>query len=380
MATGSHRDSPARRVLLAGGGSAGHVFPALAVVRSLEHRVRDLEFQWLGSDRIESTIVPAAGIPFQRFDIRFAYRALSIQNLNYYRQHILPILFGRPFLQARSMLDAYQPGLLLATGGYVSAPVIWAALDRNVPVALITLDDPPGAVNWHFAPQAWRVFTASPQIAEGFLGRCAQAKLRVCGYPAMPVSRNRVRVLRELGIDPERRVIVAMGGSLGATPVHRAVVSFLKRAADSPDPQWNKLALLHVAGERMQLMQSAVDSSQLPERPVQYRQVGFLEDSASVMAAADFYIGRSGAATVGELLQAGIPAFLIPDTQHRDRQQFGNAHQLQLTGQGHVSANANPDGREIMHWLERVWDAPRREAPEPAPASLIAEELTSLWQ
>ena len=91
----------------------------------------------------------------------------------------------------------------------------------------------------------------------------------------------------------------------------------------------------------MQLLQSSVDGSQLPERPVQYRQVGFLDDSASVMAAADFYIGRSGAATVAELIQAGIPSFLIPDTQHKDRQQFGNAAQLVRRGLGHVSPNAN---------------------------------------
>ena len=380
MATGTHRDAPARRIMLAGGGSAGHVFPALAVVRSLEHRQPDLEFQWLGSDRIESTLVPAAGIPFQRFDIRFAYRALTVQNIAYFRKHILPIFFGRPFFQARSMLDAYQPGLVLATGGYVSAPVIWAALERNIPVALIEMNSPPGGVNWHFSPRAWKVFAANPEIAQGFLGRCAGAKVKVSGYPAMPVSSNRVRVLRELGIEPDRKLVVAMGGSLGATPVHRAVVSFLRRAAESVDPQWNKLALLHVAGERMQLLQSSVDSSQLPERPVQYRQVGFLEDSASVLAAADFYIGRSGAATVGELVQAGIPSFLIPDTQHRDRQQFGNAAHMVRLGLAHVSDNANPDGREIMHWLERCWDCPRLPAPDPAPASLIAEELTSLWQ
>ncbi len=380
MAPGTHRDAPARRILLAGGGSAGHVFPALAVVRALEYRLPGLDFQWLGSDRIESTLVPAAGIPFQRIDIRFAYRALNLRNLTYFRQHVMPILLGRPFLQARSMLDGYKPGLVLATGGYVSAPVIWAAMERNVPVVLIEMNDPPGLVNWHFAPRAWRVFVANPDIALGFLGRCAQAKLRLSGYPAMPVSRNRGRVLRELGIEPDRRLLVAMGGSLGATPIHRTVASFIRRAAESPDPHWNKLSVLHVAGERMQLLQSSVDGSQLPERPVQYRQVGFLDDSASVMAAADFYIGRSGAATVAELIQAGIPSFLIPDTQHKDRQQFGNAAQLVRRGLGHVSPNANPDGLEIISWLEHVWDRPRQSPPDPAPASLIAEELMTLWQ
>lgn len=380
MDPGSHRDTAARRILLAGGGSAGHVYPALAVVRALEYRLPGLEFRWLGSDRIESSIVPAAGIPFQRIDIRFGWRAFNRRNLPYFREHILPILLGRPFLQARDMLDGFQPGLVLATGGYVSAPVIWAALERNIPVALIVIDDPPGGVNWFFAPRAWRIFTASQEIAQGFLGRTATAKLHVSGFPAMPVNRNRSRVLRDLGLDGRRRLLVAMGGSLGATPIHRAVASFIRRAAESPDPNWNNLAVLHVAGERMQLLQSATDASKLPDRPVQYHRVGFLDDCASVLAAADFYIGRSGAATIGELLQAGIPSFLIPDTQHRDRQQFGNAAQLARRGQGYVSPNANPDGREIIEWLERVWDQPRLSAPDPAPASRIAEELLALWQ
>ena len=379
METGTHRDQPARRILLAGGGSAGHVFPALAVVRALAHRLPGLELRWLGSDRIESSIVPAAGIPFQRIDIRFAWRAFNRKNLPYFRQHILPILMGRPFMQARDMLDGFKPGLVLATGGYVSAPVIWAALERNIPVALIEMNDPPGAVNWYFAPRAWRIFTASEQIALGFLGRCASAKLQISGYPAMPVNRNRSRVQRDLGLDSRHKLLVAMGGSLGATPIHRAIASFVRRAAESPDPHWNNLCVLHVAGERMQLLQSSSDPTQLPERPVHYRQVGFLEDAASVLAAADFYVGRSGAATVGELLQAGIPAFLIPDTQHKDRQQFGNAERLVLSGLGYISPNANPDGREIINWLDHVWEQPRRSAPDPAPASLIAEELLALW-
>lgn len=382
-----------KRVLFAGGGTAGHVNPGLAVYFALQRQGRAARRQsgnlagsgshlcalWVGSERIESRLVPAAGISFRQIDIRFSYRRPTPDNWRYYRAHILPILLGHPFRQARATLDIFQPDIVIGTGGYVSAPVLWAAQQRGVPYALIQCDAPPGLVNWHFADRAWRVFTATPVIARGFVGRCALGKLQVAGYPVLLHKRTREDLCSQLGLDPAKRLLVAMGGSLGAGAVHLAVSELLHAAALSRNKRLSDLAVLDIGGSREDLAASLLDPRSLPAGPIEFHHVGYLEHAIDALYAADFYIGRAGAATVGELVAVGIPSLLIPDPQHADRQQYTNAALLVERGQGTVLQQAQVTGHSILQWLEQMWDTPRLAPPSPA-ADGIAAELGGLWE
>lgn len=370
--------APARRILLTGGGTAGHVTPLLAVLSALKRRLPKLSATWVGSDRIESRLVPEAGVDFRHIDIRFSYRAPTWQNIPYYYKHILPLFMGRPFRQGLAAIDALKPGLVLATGGYVAAPLIWAALHRGVPVALLEINSPPGLTNWFFASRAWRVYCATREIASRFAVRCSQSKVIITGCPAMLPQRTRARVCQELGLDPARRILVAMGGSLGAGAIHRAVGELLAAATNNADPRWQQLALLSVAGERSELRESAAP---LPgaKCPVQHVAVDYIDDVPGVLAAADFYLGRSGAATVGELIASGLPSLLIPDPQHGDRQQYGNAAVLTSRGQGRLLEQQAVAGDAVLGWLHMVWDTPKLSPPDPPAATVIADDLLTAW-
>ena len=377
---GTHHAPRRKRLLLAGGGTAGHVNPLLAILERLEARDHRLKPLWLGSERIESTLVPAAGVPFQRIDIRFSYRSPTPNNWGYYREHILPILLGRPFRQALHAVDGFHPDLVLASGGYVSAPAVWAALHRGIPVALLQLDDPPGLVNSHFADRAWRVLCSTPPVVRQFAGRCAVDKLRVVGYPALTPRRGAREVFREYGLDEGRRLLVTVGGSLGAGAIHRATLAFMERTVAWPRARWLQLAVLHVGGERSELLTQALERKRFGASAVQYVHTGYLTDPMGVLMAADFYFGRCGAATTGELLAAGLPSLLMPDPQHADRQQYGNAQALAAVGQGEVLEEASPDqGSALMDWLLRVWNHERTPPPSPPAADLAAEELLEAW-
>src|SRR5690349_2447908 len=100
-----------RRLMLTGGGTAGHVNPLLAVLERLEARDPGLKPLWVGSERSESRLVPEAGVPFQRIDIRFSYRVPVPSNWGYYREHLLPILLGKPFRQAKGIVAGFMPDL-----------------------------------------------------------------------------------------------------------------------------------------------------------------------------------------------------------------------------------------------------------------------------
>lgn len=366
--------------MLAGGGTGGHVYPLLAILRALPPLDRS-DVMWLGSERIESQIVPEADVLFKQIDIRFSWRRPTPANWGYYMRNLLPILLGRPFRQAMDALRSFQPDLLLAAGGYVSAPAIWAAAQLGIPAALLEINDPPGLVNWWFAPEAWRIYCISADCAEGFSHRCSPAKLRVCGCPAMPPQRSRDEVCRAYDIDPARRLLVVMGGSLGSGAVHRLLAQTLDAARNSSDPRWEQLAVLNCGGERPGLMDEYRETEGGgPGGPIQYRRVDYLKDAPGAFAAADFYLGRSGAATVGELIASGPHCLLVPDPQHADRQQYGNARLLLARGQGSILEQKTASGEGVLSWLRSVWERPRVTPPSPPAAELIATDLLSRWR
>jgi UDP-N-acetylglucosamine--N-acetylmuramyl-(pentapeptide) pyrophosphoryl-undecaprenol N-acetylglucosamine transferase len=364
------------RLMLAGGGTAGHVNPLLAVAEAVRAAAPGTQLQWTGSERIESRLVPQAGVEFRQLDIRFSWRRPTPGNWGYYRRHILPLLAGRPFRQALAVLQAFRPQLLLASGGYVSAPAVWAAQRLGIPFALLQLDDPPGLVNWWFAPGAVRIYCATDSVVQRFSGRCAVSRLQVAGYPAMKSRLSRSEFYAAQGVDPARKLLLVMGGSLGAGAVHRLARQLLEAAAEQGDPRWKQLALLNVGGEREALAQQALGAG--PDGPVTLHQTGYLDHAVDAFAAADFYLGRCGAATAGELVACGIPALLIPDPQHPDRQQYRNADWLGQRGQAQVYEQGQVDGATVLRWLRQVWDTPRLPVPDPPAAQLVAADLLRL--
>jgi UDP-N-acetylglucosamine--N-acetylmuramyl-(pentapeptide) pyrophosphoryl-undecaprenol N-acetylglucosamine transferase len=369
---------PARpaRILLTGGGTGGHVYPLLAVVEALG---ASAEFHWLGSERSEAWIVPqfaiehGIAIDFHQLDIRFSYRLPTPRNWGYYRRHILPLLAGRPFRQARAAIGELQPHLVLASGGYVAAPALWAARQHGIPYALVQLDGAVGLVNAHFAPGASRIYVSSLRAFRWLAAHVPEQRLLLSGFPARRVMQSRRGVFEHYGFDPARRLLVIMGGSLGAGAIAglaAETISLLDESAYA-----DSLAILFSAGERVDTAQAIRDKG---TRRLQFTAVDYIGDSVSVLAAADFYLGRSGASTVAELVATGPHCLLIPDPQHPDRQQFHNAEVLALRGQGAVLEQRNASSAEVANWLKQVWGLSRTAVPPPA-AELIARDVTETF-
>ncbi len=364
-----------RRVLFTGGGTGGHVYPGLAVLDYLHRKVPRLVAQWVGSERIESKLVRDAGIDFHQIDIRFSYRRLTLANLGYYRDHLLPLVLGKPFRQAAFALESFRPDIVVGTGGYVSAPALWAAQQVGIPYALIQLDCPPGLVNWTMADKAWRIYASTNQVVRGFLGRCAQEKVVRVGYPAIPGKCSRAKVEENLGIEPNRKIMLCVGGSLGAGAINALAEQTLAAAKMSHDKQWDGLAVVHVGGTQS----LGAGGAGLVRGPVQYIHKDYIDNMGSLINCCDFYLGRSGAATVGELVAAGLHCLLIPDPQHVDAQQTFNAFELVRGGQGAILAQRDASGYDVIDWLRSVWDKPRVKPPMIPPADEIADDMLAIW-
>lgn len=313
------------RVMLTGGGTGGHIFPLLAVVEELRAISASCEFHWFGSRRMEAEIVPQAGIQGTFVSFTFSYRKLSLNALGYYLRTIPPWLLGSPVWAALKTLSRIQPDVVLSSGGYVSVPMLLAAKLSGIPIALLEINSVPGRATRGNARTAWRIYCATESIASQF-GSYPANKVLVTGYPVLKPMLTPSEARAHFGLPANLPILVIQGGSSGASPVNKVIDEMLQDVALA-NKRSGYLAILHQRGNAS----GDGTPSHLPHWP-HYRTISFDRHLTSLYYAASLYFGRSGAATVGELAAAKLPAALMPYTMHADKQQYSNANTLVSAG------------------------------------------------
>ena len=287
------------RLVLAGGGTGGHVYPGLSVAEALRRAVEDIELLYIGrAGGAEERIVGAAGLPF------VGVQAAGIRGKS-------PVEAGRGLLalaagvdQAWRALGRFRARSVFATGGYASVPVAVAARLRSVPIVVYLPDVHPGWAVRLMAHFAARVATTS----ERALPHLPREKTVVTGYPVrsafFAISRPAAR--ERLGLPPRAPVLLVSGGSSGSRDLNRAVARHL--------PQFLSLAhVVHSCGPafapELRRLAARVPRDDLRQR---YHLYAYLDDMPAAMAAADVAVLRAGASTLGELPATGLPAVLVP--------------------------------------------------------------------
>lgn len=350
-------DESQLRCLIAAGGTAGHVLPALAVADAL--RERGVHVTLAGSrERAEAHLVPAAGYELDTFAISGFPRRPGLGLLR-----ALVRAVRAPFA-CRRILARRRPHVVLGAGGYVGGPMVLAARTLGIPAALTEADAHLGLANRLAAPFARRVFLAFP--VEGRDGR----KDRVVGRPVPvrpPVAREAART--RFGLPALGPVLLVFGGSQGAQALNDVAVD----AFGSAGP-----AVLHLAGERY------VDALRPRVRRDDYRLVGYTDDFGAALAAADLALARAGG-SVWELAAAGVPAVLVPSPNVTADHQTKNARHFERTGGAVVVGE--PELGRVPELIRSLLDDPDRLAgmaeamravARPDAADMIAEELIGL--
>ena len=346
-------DERSLRCLIAAGGTAGHVLPALAVAEAL--RARGVEVTFAGSpERVEARLVADAGYPFDPFRVSGFPRRLGIGLISAAAQSV-----AAPFA-CRAILERRRPDVVLGGGGYVAGPMVLAAWTKRIPAALTEADAHLGLANRLASPFARRVFLAYPSGKERGVGRPIPSSSRV-------VPRDEAR--RELGLPLDGRVLLVAGALAGARSLNEAAVE----AFGEQGP-----AVLHLTGERdFELVRSRVARDDYVVLPS-------TERFGAALGAADLALARAGG-SVWELAAAGLPAVLVPYPHATADHQARNAEHFERAG----GAVVVPDSE-----LERAVDVVRsllgdeaelaamREAmlgaARPDAADEIAEELVQL--
>ena len=327
------------KYLLTGGGTGGHVYPALAIADELRRNDPQAEFVYVGlRGRIESRIVPHRGYPLRYVRSRPFPRSLSITAL---LKFAASLLVG--CMMAAQILLRFRPQIIISTGGYVSAPIIFAAgllCKIGLSGAKIFLYEPnaqPGLLNQAGGRFADRIGVAFEQAARWF----DMKRVCVVGHPVRSeiIAADRATARLALRLDEEAKVVFVVGGSGGAKAINRAVVEALPRLQKIPD-----IVILHVTGTVRAADYDAVADTQtrLEQADLQgdvaswYRRFDYIDGLELAYAAADLVVCRAGATTLTEISARRLPGILIPLPTAAEDHQAVNARDLERRGGGRI--------------------------------------------
>jgi UDP-N-acetylglucosamine--N-acetylmuramyl-(pentapeptide) pyrophosphoryl-undecaprenol N-acetylglucosamine transferase len=339
---------PSTEIIIAGGGTGGHVYPALAIADALVRsgvRKRRTDIHFVGSARgLEAWVVPEAGYEITLLPGRGITRNLSVTSIT----AVLSLLHG--LSKAFLLLVRRRPAAVISVGGYAASPASFAAVLLRVPVIVVEANAVPGAVNrilgWFAAANAvgWPGTKLRRATVTGNPVRDAVASVQR--------SDDRRRAAKaELGLPIDRPLVVVTGGSLGARRINRA-------AAELPSlwPADLPAGLLHIVGRRDWEDDTlrAVSSSALEVVAVRYQ-----ERMELVYAAADVLVARSGATTVAEICAAGVPSILVPIPGSPGDHQGANARMLAKANASVLVPDDDCTGQELVDQLVKLLSHPQ---------------------
>ena len=330
-------DTSVLRILIAAGGTGGHVYPAIALADAFRELVPRSVIEFAGTrHRLEWKAVPQAGYAIHPIDIEGFQRSLSARHL------VFPMKVTRAFLQSWSLVRAFDPHLVIGTGGYVTGPVLWAAARQQRPVFIQEQNAFPGVTNRLLARHARRIYVA-------FEEACTYFPKEKCHVMGNPVRVSLTQVDRRAGrrrwdIPEDAHVLFVFGGSLGSLALNRAMQRTY-RALLEADP---RLIILWQTGKRYY----ETLREQIQDHP-RLRLLPYVDDMAGAYAAADLVVSRAGALTCSELLATGTPAILVPSPHVAANHQHRNAEAMVQGGAARMLPEEQLDklGRHVQELL-----------------------------
>lgn len=304
--------------VVTGGGTAGHVLPALAIAEALVDAGHDpASIRYIGAQRgIETELLPPTPFAHTFYDVDGLQRSLDRRNLAFVPKMV------RSTRRAISDFRHDRPSVVVSVGGYASMPAVFAARRLGIPIVVVSYDHTPGRASRLAARSAAAcavAFENSPLPRATLTGAPVRRAILDVDRP-----RDRTAARTTLGLPDDRFAIAVMGGSLGSGALNDAVLDYLRDHRDDA-----ALAVRHVVGERF-VERVRVEA---PSTAGAIHQVvGYEQDMAAVYAAADLLVGRGGASTVHEVAVTGIPAVLVPWADSADDHQTDNVRWLARSG------------------------------------------------
>lgn len=361
-----------KRVIISGGGTGGHVFPAIAIADAIKEKLPDAEFLFVGAQgKIEMEKVPKAGYKIEGLNISGFNRTNMKRNLTFIFKLI------QSLLKARRIVKQFKPDVAVGVGGYASGPMLYAASSSGIPTLIQEQNSYAGVTNKLLSKKVKKICVAYKDMQRFF----PAGKLKLTGNPVRDSIRN-AKVIREegiahFGLDKDKQTIVVVGGSLGARTINQAMA-----ANTDLIKQNSQIQILWQAGKLYIEEYSKTETANCDNVKISK----FIDRMDLAYAAADIVIGRAGALTISELCLIGKPAILVPSPNVAEDHQTKNAMALVnedaaiLVKDKDAKTSMLQSALEVLSNEERVRELSKniKTLAKPDAAAEIAEEVLKL--
>ncbi len=306
------------RVIISGGGTGGHIYPALAIISEIRRQQPDSEFLYIGTAKgLESDLVKREGIPFQEIEIQGFKRQLTTDNLQTVKK------FFNAIAIAKRHINQFQPDVVIGTGGYVCAPVLYGAAKLKIPTFLHEQNIIPGLTNNFLSSYVDTIGISLEGAREHF------RKAKKVVLTGNPISSQVIMADAESGysflnVEKDKKVILIFGGSRGAMPINQAIINLVLQIEKRTSEHY-----VFVTGAVNYEEVLAQLNKNYPELPSNLTLFPYLYNMPELLKIATILVSRGGASTLAEITALGLPAILIPSPYVTNNHQFKNAQWLE---------------------------------------------------
>ncbi|NCC07387.1 MAG: undecaprenyldiphospho-muramoylpentapeptide beta-N-acetylglucosaminyltransferase [Clostridia bacterium] len=342
------------KVLIAAGGTAGHINPALAIANEIMRNDPSSEIHFAGrKEGMEYALVTKEGYPFHHIEVNGIQRRISAENIVRNVKAVGHLITAMP--RAAQIINEVKPDLVIGAGGYVSGPIVQTAAQRGIKTAIDEQNAFPGVTNKILAPRVDVVFAAMPDAVER-LG--VPDKTIVVGNPvrASMFTQNRVEVRKALGIPENTVVILSFGGSLGAQRINEVVASLAEWEISSNA----KTRHYHATGSIEKSDFAALAAEKHIDGSDKFIISEYIDNMPEMLAAADLVIARAGALTLAEIAAVGRASILIPSPNVAENHQYHNAMQFEKAGAAKVIEEKDISGEKLIEIVKELLKTPEK--------------------
>ena len=330
------------KIIVSGGGTGGHIYPALSFINYLKTVEPDVSVLYIGTQKgLESKIVPENGIDFQTIDIQGFKRSLSPENFKTVYK------FLKSVSDAKKIIKAFQPDIVIGTGGYVAGPVIYAAAKLKIPTIVHEQNSIPGVTNKFLSRYSTRVALAFQEAGSFFPSK----KTVFTGNPrAQEVAdlTDTRHVLSQYGLKTDKKTIVIFGGSRGALKINTAVVEAL------PELSKKDYQILYASGEIYYNDPEFSEIFETYNQKENIKIVPYINNMVEVLNDANLILSRAGATSLAEITALSLPSILVPSPYVTADHQTKNAEALENAGAAIMIKNAELTGISIVGAIDSL--------------------------
>lgn len=324
------------RVVIAAGGTGGHIYPAIAIINKIKEKEKDSEFLYIGTtDRMENNIIPKLGIPFVGIEM------VGLNRKNFFKNFEVLKKFKKAIDKAYVEIEKFKPDVVIGAGGYITAPVLYAAHKLKVPTLIHEQNSIPGLSNKFIGKFADRICVSLPNSLNLF------PKKKVV-YTGNPRSEEIINVKRkskaDLGFDKDKKLVVVVMGSLGSTTMTTKIKELI--------PGFNNkyYQVLVITGKNY------YDDYKELKVSDNVKIVPFMEDLINLLKDSDLIVSRAGASTIAEITAIGLPAILVPSPYVTNNHQYKNAKELEDIGACKIVSEEEFSKDKIINEIDKLFD------------------------